>query len=136
SAPVVRATLESTPISARLGSWLAEPEHAERVATEGAAMASGLLSALSDDEVRDVIESLAREHLIASDWGAPIGTWLERLVTSEAHGAAVDLVADSTASWLVGNRATFDGLISRRLPSWVPWLAHRFVDDTGYGEAV
>jgi uncharacterized membrane-anchored protein YjiN (DUF445 family) len=136
SSPVVRAKLEGTPISSRLGAWLSEPAHAERVASEGAAMASGVLSALSDDDVQDVIESLAREHLIAPDWGAPLGTWLERLVDADAHRAAVDLAAESVAGWLAGNRATFDGLVSRRLPPWVPSLAHRFVDDTVYREAV
>ncbi|WP_261165084.1 DUF445 domain-containing protein [Microbacterium sp. Marseille-Q6965] len=136
SAPVVRTKLEGTPLSARLGAWLAEPPHADRVASEGAAMAAGVLNALSDDEVQDVIEALAREHLIAPDWGAPVGSWLERLVEADAHRAAVDLAADSVAGWLAGNRATFDGLISRRLPSWIPSLAQRFVDETLYREAV
>lgn len=136
SAPVVRTKLEATEISARLGAWLAEPPHAERVASEGAAMARGVLSALSDDDVQDVIESLAREHLIAPDWGSPVGAWLEKLVEADAHRSAVDLAADSIATWLVSNRATFDGLVSRRLPSWVPSLAHRLVDDTVYREAV
>jgi len=136
SEPVVRTKLEATAISARLGAWLAEPAHADRVASEGAAMARGVLAALSDDDVQDVIESLAREHLIAPDWGAPIGAWLQKLVAADAHRGAVDLAADSIATWLAGNRATFDGLVSRRLPSWVPSLAHRFVDETVYREAV
>ena len=34
------------------------------------------------------------------------------------------------------NRAAFDGLVSRRLPGWVPSVAHRFVDQTVYREAV
>lgn len=136
AAPVVRQKLEATAISAKLGGWLAEPAHAERVASEGAAMARGVLSALSDDDVQDIVEQLAREHLIAPDWGQPIGAWLEKLVAADAHRGAVDLAADSIATWLAANRATFDGLVSRRLPSWVPSLAHRLVDETVYREAV
>jgi uncharacterized membrane-anchored protein YjiN (DUF445 family) len=136
SGDVVRTKLESTAVAARLGEWLAVPAHAERVTAEASAMASGVLRALSDDDVQSVLEDLAREHLIVPEWGPPLGGWLERIVASGAHHDAVDLAADSIATWLTGNRAAFEGLVSRRLPSWVPRIAHRFVDDTVYNEAV
>ncbi|MFJ6652949.1 DUF445 domain-containing protein [Microbacterium sp. NPDC091313] len=136
SAPVVRGKLESTAIAARLGAWLSEEPHAERVATEAAAAAGGVLRALSDDDVRDVIEDLAREHLLAPDWGPSLGTWLEKVVASGAHTGAVDLAADSIATWLAANQEAFSGLVSRRLPGWVPGIAHRLVDDTVYRQAV
>jgi uncharacterized membrane-anchored protein YjiN (DUF445 family) len=136
SGDVVRGKLESTPLAARLGGWLRQPAHAERVAAEGAAIATGVLNALSDDDVGDLIEDLAREHLIAPDWGPSLGGWLERVVDSGAHHGAVDLAADHIAVWLADNQEAFRGLVSRRLPSWVPGLAHRLVDDTVYREAV
>ena len=79
---VVRTKLEETAIAARLGEWLSVPAHAERVGAEGSLMAAGVLRALSDDDVSDVIEDLAREHLIAPDWGPPLGGWLGRIVES------------------------------------------------------
>jgi len=133
---VVRTKLIETPIAARLGEWLRTPAHAERVAAEASVMASSVLQALSDDDVRDVIEELAREHLIAPEWGPPLGEWLQRIVDAGAHRGAVDLAADSIAAWLAANHRAFTGLVSRRLPSWVPSVAHRFVDDTVYNEAV
>ncbi|GAA2007104.1 DUF445 domain-containing protein [Microbacterium ulmi] len=133
---VVRAKLATTAIAARLGEWLRMPAHAERVTTEAAAMVSGVLDALSDDDVQDVIAELAREHLIVPEWGPPLGGWLGRIVDAGAHHGAVDLAADSIAAWLAANHAAFSGLVSRRLPSWVPSIAHRFVDDTVYNEAV
>jgi uncharacterized membrane-anchored protein YjiN (DUF445 family) len=136
SVAVVRRRLESTALAARFGGWLRQPAHAERVAAEGATMATAVLNALSDDDVRDLIEDLAREHLLAPDWGPSVGGWLERVVDSGAHHGAVDLAADSVATWLANNQEAFHGLVSRRLPSWVPSLAHRFVDDTVYREAV
>jgi len=135
-AEVVRRKLASTPIAARLGAWLRAPEHAERVASEGAAMAQGVLRALSDDDVQDVIESLAREHLIEPGWGEPLGGWLERVIDTGAHHGAVDLAADTVAAWLDANPEVFQGLVSRRLPSWVPSIAARLVDHTVYNEAV
>ena len=136
SAEVVRDKLESIGVSARLGTWLSREEHAERVATEGATLASAVLRAVSDDDVRDLIADLARSHVIEPEWGPAAGSWLGRIVESGAHRNAVDLAADSIATWLDGNRAAFTGLVSGRLPSWVPSLAHRLVDDTVYKEAV
>jgi uncharacterized membrane-anchored protein YjiN (DUF445 family) len=140
-ADVVRTKLEGTPISARLGEWLREPgadgaPHAERVAAEAAVMGSSVLKALSDDDVRDVIEDLAREHLITPEWGPPLGAWLSRIIDAGAHHGAVDMAVDTIEAWLRANRAAFSGLVSRRLPSWVPSVAQRLVDDTVYNEAV
>lgn len=133
---VVRAKLEQTAISARLGEWLSEPAHAERVAAEASVMAASVVRALSDEDVGDLLEELAREHLIAPEWGPPVGAWLGRIIDAGGHLAAVDLAADTVAAWLAANRSAFGGLVSRRLPSWVPSVAHRFVDDTVYNEAV
>lgn len=133
---VVRTKLEATAISARLGEWLSSPAHAERVGAEASVMASGVLQALSDDEVQGVIEDLAREHLIAPEWGPPLGAWLGRIVESGAHHGAVDMAVDTVAAWLEANRTAFTGLLSRRLPSWLPSMASRLVDDTIYNEAV
>lgn len=136
AADVVRTKLSSTPIAQRAGEWLQQPAHAERVGAEGATIATSVLNALSDDDVRDLITDLAREHLVAPDWGPPAGTWLEKIVDADAHRGAVDLAVDTIARWLDANAESFTGLVSRRLPSWVPRLAHRFVDDTVYNEAI
>ena len=132
SAEVVRGKLESVGVAARLGTWLSQEEHAERVANEGAALASAVLRAVSDDDVRDLIANLARSHVIEPEWGPAAGAWLGRIVDTGAHHDAVDLAADSIATWLAGNQSAFAGLVSRRLPSWVPSSAHRLVNDTIY----
>ncbi|MFV0320254.1 MAG: DUF445 domain-containing protein [Microbacterium sp.] len=136
SGPIVRTKLESMDVAGRLGTWVTEEAHAERVVEEASAMAAGVLRALSDDEVQEVIAELARENLLVPDWGPPAGAWLERVLASEAHRRAVDLAIDSVTGWLHANRAAFEGLVSRRLPSWVPGIAQRLVDDTVYKEAL
>jgi len=133
---VVRGKLESASIARRAGEWLSDPEHAETVAREASAMAAGILTALSDDEVQDLIGDLAREHLLSPQWGPALGGWLGRVVDADAHRGAVDLAVDSITTWLHGNRESFSGLVSRRLPSWVPSVAMRLVDDTVYHEAI
>lgn len=141
SGSVVRTKLASTSLARRAGEWLTAPtpgeaSPAERLTAEGATIASAVLRALSDDDVRDLIADLAREHLVDPEWGTPAGEWLGKIVAADAHHGAVDLAVDSIATWLSANEQVFSGLVSRRLPSWVPKLAHRFVDDTVYHEAV
>ncbi|MDT0158787.1 DUF445 domain-containing protein [Microbacterium sp. ARD32] len=143
SGDVVREKLSRTALSQRLGEWLAAPSlgpatpsHAERVSAEAATAASAVLRALSDDDVQELIADLAREHLVEPDWAPSAGGWLERIVEADAHRGAVDLAVDSITGWLHANAHTFQGLVSRRLPGWVPRLAHRFVDETVYHEAV
>ena len=136
SGEIVRDKLSRTALSQRLGTWIAQPAHAERVAAEASTAASAVLHALSDDDVQALIADLAREHLISPDWAPTAGTWLQRIVETDAHRGAVDLAVDSLGNWLENNATAFQGLISRRLPSWVPRLAHRFVDETAYSEAV
>ncbi len=136
SGEVVRTKLAETSIAQRLGDWLRVPAHAERVTAEGSTIAAAVLRALSDDDVKDLIADLAREHLVDPEWGTPAGAWLERIVAADAHRGAVDLAVDSIAAWLDGNAVAFHGLLSRRLPAWVPRLAHRFVDEAAYNEAV
>jgi len=133
---VVRTKLEETAIATRLGDWLRVPAHAERVAAEASVIGAGVLRALSDDDVNDVIEDLARAYLIEPEWGPPLGGWLGRIVESGAHHGAVDLAFDTIAAWLAANHSSFSGLVSRRLPGWVPQVAQRLVDDTVYNEAV
>ena len=133
---VVRAKLESTPIAATAGAWLRDPTNAETVGAEASTVAAGILRALSDDEVQDLISDLAREHLLDPEWAPTLGAWLSRVVEADAHRGAVDLGVDSIVTWLNANRDSFSGLVSRRLPSWVPSVAMRLVDDTVYHEAV
>lgn len=136
SGEIVRAKLSTAALSRRFGEWLRVPAHAERVAAEGATVATAVLRALSDEDVQDLIADLAREHLVEPDWAPSAGGWLQRIVEADAHRGAVDLAVDSIAGWLDANAHTFSGLVSRRLPGWVPKLAHRFVDETVYHEAV
>lgn len=132
---VVRTALAEASPAARVGDWLRRPGNAERLTSEGSTVAVSVLRALGDDEVQPLIEDLARENLVSPTWGPPLGAWLERLVTAGAHGQAVDLVADSLAGWLRENRALFTGVVSGRLPSWVPRVVTTLIDEAVYNEA-
>lgn len=136
SEAVVRGKLRSVDISRRLGTWLAEPEHAQRVTAEIAVAGSGLLELLGDDAVRDLIEDVAREHLLRPEWGPGIGRVGERLVASGQQHAAVDLLLERTEGWLAAHPEAFARAISARLPSWTPHFVERLVDDRAFREVI
>lgn len=136
SASVVRGKLASAGIAARLGEWLRSAENSRRVGAEAATMAAGVLTALSDEEAQEMLSVIARDQLIAPEWSPALGSWLGRIVDADAHRTAVDLAAENLESWLTQNREAFTGLVSGRLPSWLPGVAARLVDDTVYSEAL
>ena len=133
---VVRTKLEETAIAARLGEWLSVPEHAERVGAEGSLMAAGILRALSDDDVQ---RRHRRPRPRAPD-RTRVGPAARRLARPHRGVRRPPRRRRPRRrqhrAWLAANRASFSGLVSRRLPAWVPSIASRLVDDTVYNEAV
>ncbi|ERK72996.1 hypothetical protein N136_00633, partial [Leifsonia aquatica ATCC 14665] len=132
---VVAGKLASIDIAGAIGGWLAEPENARRVVAEGSAAIVGLAGLLDDERMRDAIEAVVRTHLIAPEWGPPLGRLGEKVLASGGQREVVDLVLDRVDEWLAGHPDAFATLVSRRLPSWVPSFVDRMVDDRLHAEA-
>ncbi|MFC4264788.1 DUF445 domain-containing protein [Arthrobacter cryoconiti] len=134
SETVVADKLASAQIAQKVGAWLSKPASAQRVATEGAAALRGAITILNDDDVRDVIESMVRKHLVDPPWGPPIGKVTERLFAEGHHHALVDLLVDRSTDWIESNHDTVAGLVTERSPSWVPQFVDGLVGDKIYTE--
>ncbi|WP_315914489.1 DUF445 domain-containing protein [Arthrobacter sp. lap29] len=134
SEEVVSQKLAKTQIAQKVGTWLARPESAQRVATEGAAAMRGAIAVLKDDDVKDVIESMVRKHVLEPPWGPPIGKLAERIFADGHHHALVDLLVDRSTAWIKSNHTTISGLVSTRSPSWVPQFVDGLVGDKIYTE--
>ncbi|MBX0300237.1 DUF445 domain-containing protein [Cryobacterium sp. 1639] len=133
---VVRGKLESIGISRRVGTWLVQPQNAERLTDEIAHAGTGLLDLLSDDDVKDLLEGVAREHLLEPEWGPSLGRLGEHLVEAGRHHAAVDLLLDKAHSWLESHPEAFGQSVSTRLPRWLPGFVGEMVDDKAYREVL
>jgi uncharacterized membrane-anchored protein YjiN (DUF445 family) len=136
SEPVVRGKLESLGQSRRLGGWLSRPESARRVADELALAGTGMLRLLGDETVKDLIEAVAREHLLKPEWGPSLGRVGERLVASGQQSAAVDALLERTEGWLSAHPEAFGRSVSARLPRWLPGFVEKLVDETAYREVL
>ena len=134
SEEVVAQKLAKTRIAQKAGAWLARPEGARRVATEGAAALRGAIAVLKDDDVKDVIESMVRKHVLEPPWGPPIGRLAERIFADGHHHSLVDLLVDRSTAWIRTNHETISGLVTDRSPSWVPGFVDGLVGDKIYTE--
>ncbi|MFF3601953.1 DUF445 family protein, partial [Kitasatospora indigofera] len=79
---VVLGKLATIDVAGTLGGWLNEPANARRLGTEVAVAAQGMLTLLSDDDVKDLLEKLATRHLFEPEWSPAIGRVGAQLVAS------------------------------------------------------
>ncbi|WP_104138239.1 DUF445 domain-containing protein [Cryobacterium sp. Y62] len=136
SEAVIRGKLESVQPSRRLGAWLSEEKNAEKLTDELAVAGQGVLDLLSDDAIKSLIESVAREHLVKPEWGPSLGRVGERLITGGQQHAAVDLLLDRADRWLRAHPEAFGRVVSQRLPTWLPGFVDKLVDDKAYREVL
>ncbi|MCG2624276.1 DUF445 domain-containing protein [Arthrobacter sp. I2-34] len=122
SEDVVQAKIRSLGVSRRAGNWLARQENADRVAREGAAAIRGAMLVLNDQDVQDIIESMARRYVLDPPWGPPLGRLLKRVLDDGHHLKLVDLLVDRAADWVLNNEETVIRLVSQRSPTWVPQI--------------
>ena len=127
---VVVGKLRSIGIAARLGEWLSRPANADRLTAEASVAACG------DDDVEDVIEKLARRHLFEPEWGPAIGRMGERLVAANQQRAAVDALFEKAEEWLEAHPESIGGIVSGRMPRWMPDFVEKFVDERAHKEVL
>jgi uncharacterized membrane-anchored protein YjiN (DUF445 family) len=131
---VVRDRLRRVGIARRLGGWLAEPEHAERVTAELATVVRGAVAVLRDEDVQAVVEQAVVSRVMAVPWGPPLGKLLGRVLTDGAHHKLVDLLCDKAYDWVKDNHSSVLRVVSDRAPNWSPRFVDSLLADKVYGE--
>ena len=126
---VVRSRVRQAGVSERVGAWISQEPHAERVAAEVAVAVRGALEVLRDDDVQDLLERTVLRPLAEAPVGPPLGQLLGRVVDEGSHHGLVDLAVDETRRWLAANRRTVVAVVTAQAPSWSP----RLLDDVVAG---
>ncbi|MBC2639506.1 MULTISPECIES: DUF445 domain-containing protein [unclassified Rhodococcus (in: high G+C Gram-positive bacteria)] len=121
---VVSAKVEAAEIPLRLGTWMAQPHHAARVAAETATILRGFVEILRDEDVQQIIDSTLVRRLAEPQWGPPIGRVLAELLRENRQLPILDLLAERAHQWALGSQETIDRIVSRDSPAWSP----KFVD--------
>lgn len=136
SEPVVRDKLRSAEISKRVGTWLDDEQHAERVTSELATAVRGAVRVLRDEDVQAVLEQSVVRKVIDQQWGPPLGRILAQVFTDGSHHKLVDLICDRAYDWVRDNHDTVLRVVNQRSPSWSPKFFDGFVADKVYTEVL
>lgn len=136
SEQVVRDRLRRAEVTRRVGRWLTERRHAERVTAELATVLRGAVSVLRDEDVQAVLEPVVLRRLAAVPVGPILGRLLGEVVAGGAHHRLVDLVAAAVDDWLGANRDTVVDVVMRQAPVWSPVFLDRQVGARVYAELV
>lgn len=134
SGDVVRLRLRAVGIGSRLGAWLAEPAHADRVTAELATALRGALTVLRDSDVQAVVGEAITRRADAAEIAPGIGTMLEKVVTDGGHRRVVDLVCVRAHDWLVAHGDSVMEAVTGGAPGWTPRFVDRRVGERVYKE--
>jgi uncharacterized membrane-anchored protein YjiN (DUF445 family) len=122
---VIRARLRAVGLSRRLGGWLSDEKHADRVTREAAGLLRGVLAVLRDDDVQAVLSRTTNRWLAQQPIGPVAGTLLARFVADGGHRPLVDLLCRRAVQWLELHPEAIERTVTGEAPSWTP----RFVDE-------
>ncbi|MGW2646516.1 DUF445 domain-containing protein [Streptomyces sp. NPDC001393] len=134
SEDVVRQRLRAVGIGSRLGAWLAEPEHADRVTAELATALRGALTVLRDRDVQAVVSEAITRRANTKEVAPGLGKMLEGIVADGGHRRAVDLVVARAHDWLVLHRDDVMVAVEGGAPGWTPRFVDRKVGERVYKE--
>ncbi|NKS03605.1 DUF445 family protein [Rhodococcus hoagii] len=133
---VVSAKVANAQIPLRVGTWMAEPEHAQRVAAETATLLRGVVEVLNDEDVTAIIDNTIVRRIAEPDWGPPIGKILAELLRENRQLPLLDLLAERAHQWALNSQETIDRIISRDSPSWSPKFVDAMLGEKIYRELV
>jgi uncharacterized membrane-anchored protein YjiN (DUF445 family) len=120
---VVRERVTTSRVAARLGAWVGEPEHAERVVDiSSKALADGL-GRVKHADVAAVMREAIVPRLLDEPLSPAAGQLLAEILHDRAHVGAVDLALSELHRWLMKNADEVQTLVGQRAPWWSPvWL--------------
>jgi uncharacterized membrane-anchored protein YjiN (DUF445 family) len=124
SPPVVETKVRDAQIAGRLGKWLSEISHAERVAAETATVLRAGVELLRDEDVQHVIDRMIVRRIAEPKWGPPVGRLLATLLAENRQEALIQLLADRAFQWSLNAGEVIQRVVERDSPSWSP----RFID--------
>jgi len=125
SAEVIETKLRDAQVSSRLGKWLSEPAHAQRVAAETSTVARVFVEMLRDDDVQQVLDRMIIKRIAEPQWGPPVGRVLDTLLEEGRQEALLQLLADRAFQWSLNSGEIIERVIERDSPTWSPrWVDH------------
>ncbi|MBE5471037.1 DUF445 domain-containing protein [Mycobacteroides abscessus] len=136
SPAVITAKVRDAQIAGRLGKWMSDRSHAERVAAEASTVLRVGAQMLRDEDVQQAIDSVIVRRIAEPKWGPPVGRVLATVLKEDRHAPVIQLLCDRAFEWALGASDTIDRVVVRDSPSWTPKFVDHFVGDRIYRELV
>lgn len=129
SPDVVEAKLRDAQVAGRMGKWLSEAPHAERVATEASTVLRVVVELLRDEDIQQLLDRMIVKRVAEPQWGPPIGRVLTSLLEEGRQEALIQLLADRAFQWSLNAGDTIERVIERDSPSWSPRWVDSLIGD-------
>lgn len=133
---VAREKLAGLKLAGRTGAWLRRQPNAERVAVEVTASAEGLLDAMDDILVRDLLANLVQEHMVEPEWSPTLSEVLGKVTAERHQDKLVDLLVTRTGDWVTRHPEFFLTSVRQRSPQWVPEIVDQLLAERVHAEAL
>ncbi len=117
---IVRERVLAAEPAARIGAWLRDPEHARRVADEGATLAAAALGRVRDEHVAALVSDALLPRFREEPVAPLAGQMLAEVLRDDLHHGLVDLVLDELHAWLLENEEIVTEVLGERAPWWAP----------------
>ena len=129
SPEVVETKLRDAQVAGRMGKWLSEAPHAERVATEASTVLRVIVEMLRDEDIQQLLDRMIVKRVAEPQWGPPIGRVLRSLLEEGRQEALIQLLADRAFQWSLNAGETIERVIERDSPSWSPRWVDSLIGD-------
>lgn len=128
---IARDRLATAHVAQRLGAWLAEPDHRQRVLTEVSRGGTRALARVEDADVHDFLSQLLLPRLAQEPISPIAGSLLEGVIEGGSHTGLVNLGIDEVHTWLTDNPQLFKQVVGDKAPWWTPeWVDDKVLDWT------
>lgn len=125
SPEVVETKLRDAEVAGRVGKWLSDRSHAERVAAETSTVLRVGVEMLRDEDVQHVLDRMIVKRIAEPQWGPPIGRVLASLLAEGRQEALIQLLCDRAFQWSLNSGEVIERVIERDSPTWSPrWVDH------------
>jgi uncharacterized membrane-anchored protein YjiN (DUF445 family) len=136
SEDVVSEKMRTAEVSRRVGEWLADGNHAERIVAEGARTVGAALPKLGDEDVAAFVRGSLLPRFVKEPLSPIAGHFVQSVVEDGAHHALFDLLMVEAYDWLADNRELLADVVGPRAPRWSPQWVDRLVIDRIHREAL
>ena len=129
SPEVIATKVRDAQVAGRMGKWMSEQAHAERVAAEASTVLRVGVEMLRDEDVQQVFDRMIVKRIAEPQWGPPIGRVLNSLLEEGRQEALLQLLADRAFQWSLNAGETIDRVIERDSPTWSPRWVDNLIGD-------